>query len=225
MILGSEGFTKHGILPYNLVSMQHRLTDAFARKDLPTVLRLSAEMGHYVADAHVPLHATENYNGQLTGQDGIHAFWESRIPELFAEKDWDFLVGQAEYIQDPQHYYWDIVIKSNQLSKDVLHIEKELSHTFPQDEQYCFLERNNIMVRTQCPEYAAAYDKAMHGMVESRMQDAIHAVGSAWFTAWVDGGQPVFSDFLVEMSDADRKAYEELERDFVRGKTYGREHE
>jgi len=224
-ILGDEVFTQHGILPYHLYFMQQRLADAFARKDLPTVLQLSADFGHYLADAHVPLHTTKNYNGQLTGQEGIHAFWESRIPELFAEKDWDFLVGQAIYIDDPRAYYWDIVLRSHRLVDEVLHIEKDLSKTYPDDEQYCFEERLNVMVRTQCADYAAAYQQKMKGMVESRMQDAIQAVGSAWFTAWVDGGQPQFQDFLIEMSNADREAFEALERDFVKGRAFGREHE
>jgi hypothetical protein len=173
----------------------------------------------------VPLHTTKNYNGQLSGQEGIHAFWESRIPELFAEKDWDFLVGQAIYIDNPRDYYWNIVLRSYELADDVLQIEKDLSMTFPDDEQYCFEERLNNLVHTQCPEYAAAYDQKMQGMVEARMQDAILAVGSAWFTAWVDGGQPKFQDLLIEMSDADRKAFEALERDFVKGRAFGREHE
>lgn len=224
-IYGSEAFTQHGILPYHLYSMQQRLTDAFANKNLAEVLRLSADFGHYIGDAHVPLHTTKNYNGQLSGQEGIHAFWESRIPELFAEKDWDFLVGQAIYIDDPRNYYWNIVLKSYELADDVLQIEKDLSKTFPDDEQYCFEERLNTLVRTQCPEYAAAYDQKMSGMVEARMQDAILAVGSAWFTAWVDGGQPKFQDFLIEMSDSDREAFEALEREFVKGRAFGRDHE
>lgn len=224
-ILGTEDFTKHGIVPYHLYFMQQRLTDAFARKDLTAVLQLSADFGHYISDAHVPLHTTKNYNGQLSGQEGIHAFWESRIPELLAEKDWDFLVGQAIYLDDPRTYYWDIVLKSHRLAQEVLQIEKELSQTFPDDEQYCFEERLNVLARTQCPDYAMAYDQKMNGMVETRMQDAIHAVGSAWFTAWVDGGQPQFQDFLIEMSKADREAFEALERDFVKGRAFGREHE
>jgi hypothetical protein len=68
--------------------MLQRLTNAFREKDQARILKLSAEIGHYVADAHVPLHASTNHNGQLTGQEGIHAFWESRIPELLAEKEW-----------------------------------------------------------------------------------------------------------------------------------------
>lgn len=76
-----------GIVPWWVQVMQLRLTDAFKQKGGATILKLSAELGHYVADAHVPLHASSNHNGQYTGQQGIHGFLESRIPELLAEKE------------------------------------------------------------------------------------------------------------------------------------------
>ena len=47
----------------------------------------------------MPLHTTENYNGQMTGQRGIHGFWESRLPEL-KSKDYDYFVGRAEYVEN-----------------------------------------------------------------------------------------------------------------------------
>ncbi|MBK8081206.1 MAG: hypothetical protein IPK25_13560 [Saprospiraceae bacterium] len=74
---------------------------------------------------HVPLHTTKNYNGQLTDQVGIHAFWESRIPELFAESNYDFFVGQAQYIDNPREYIWDIIIKAHSHLDSVLGIEKD----------------------------------------------------------------------------------------------------
>ena len=86
----------YGILPWHIYTMYHRLRDAFAVRDPSLILKVSAELGHYIGDAHVPLHTTENYNGQLTGQEGIHGLWESRLPELFSS-EYDFMVGRAEY--------------------------------------------------------------------------------------------------------------------------------
>ena len=77
-------------------------------------------------------------------------------------------------------------------------IEKELSLDFPSDRQYCFDDRLDATVRTQCPEYAAAYQSRMQGMVEDRMRQSILAIGSSWYTAWVDAGQP---DFRRDMND------------------------
>lgn len=187
-----DSLSLHGILPFHLVDMQHRLTDAFVSEDVEKILRLSADMGHYIGDAHVPLHTTKNYNGQLTNQLGIHAFWESRIPELFAEEEYDFFVGKATYISDPVEHYWKIVLESNSYVDSVLLIEKALSEEFGSDRKYCFDERLNQTIRTECEEYARAYQTRLAGQVEDRMRKAIHAIGSAWYTAWIDAGQPDF---------------------------------
>ena len=84
---------QHGILPYHLLVVYHSLTKAFKLGESERILQHSADLGHYLADAHVPLHTSMNYNGQLTGQTGLHAFWETRIPEIQAEFDYNYLVG------------------------------------------------------------------------------------------------------------------------------------
>lgn len=223
-VFATEEFSEYGILPYHLVAMQHRLTKAFAARDLPAILRLSADFGHYIADAHVPLHTTENYNGQLTGQVGIHAFWETRIPELFAEEQYDFFVGKAIYIDDPGEYFWDIVLSSHKLVDEVLGIEKRLSVEYPSDRQFCFDERLEVTVRTQCAEYAQAYSEAMNGMVEKQMRKAVHAIGSAWYTAWVDAGQPEMDASSQHLSAEDQAVFNQLERNFRLSRIKGRAH-
>ena len=89
---GEDTLHAYGIVPWHLEVMIGRLTKAFKDGNLDRILNLSADLGHYIGDAHVPLHTTENYNGQMTNQKGIHGFWESRIPELNAE-DYDYLLG------------------------------------------------------------------------------------------------------------------------------------
>ena len=190
-------FGQHGLLPYHLEIHHRRLTRAFVERDADRILQLAAEIGHYVGDAHVPLHTTENYNGQLTGQDGIHAFWESRLPELFADEAYDYFVGTAFYIANPRDYYWTIVLESHALVDSVLHTERRLRESFPADRQYCYEERLGREVRTQCSDYARAWAEAMDGMVEDRFRAAIHSVGSVWYSCWVDAGQPELSELFA----------------------------
>lgn len=199
-ILIEDHFSPYGIVPYHLEATQEKLTKAFERKDWDMVLRISAEFGHYIGDAHVPLHTTTNYNGQLTNQVGIHAFWESRIPELFAESEYDFFVGKADYIENPKDYFWNIIIKAHGHLDSVLLVEKRLSKTFNTDLQFCYDERLGQTIRIQCPEYTKAYTKALGSMVEEQMRASIHAIGSCIYTAWVNAGQPVMAtDKKVEV--------------------------
>lgn len=180
----------YGIVPWHINVMYARLVEAFQRLNLDRILGVSADIGHYIADAHVPLHTTENYNGQLTNQHGIHAFWESRIPELSAEADYDHFTGRAVYIEHPLETAWNAVQASHAAVDTVLGFEKTLSQQWPQDQQYTFEQRGASTVRTYSKEYTKAYEDVLSGMVERRMNSAIITVGSFWYSAWVDAGQP-----------------------------------
>lgn len=222
-----DGFSQHGILPYYLPQIQKQLTEAFSRKDIGKILRLSAEIGHYIGDAHVPLHTTKNYNGQLTDQTGIHAFWESRLPEIFAESSYDFFVGNAEYFSDPRNVYWQTAFESHALVDSVLSVEMALRSSFPPDKQFCFEERLGQTLRMPCLDFSKAYHQNLGGMVEERMKKAIRMIGSAWYTAWIDAGQPQLPGgspgdaFMQEES----RYNEQLEQLTQKGKQLGRSHE
>ncbi|WP_262246607.1 zinc dependent phospholipase C family protein [Parapedobacter soli] len=178
-----------GVLPWQINRSYYALVRAFSELDFHRLLRHSADIGHYLADAHVPLHTTSNYNGQQTNQIGIHAFWESRLPELFSE-GYDFFVGRARYIESPVDEAWRIVQESHALVDSVLALEAALSNRFPADRKYGYITRNNVLIRTYSDDYSRAYHEALSGMVERRMRGAIHAIGSFWYSAWVDAGQP-----------------------------------
>ncbi len=221
-----ESLTAHGIVPWHLQKMQRDLTNAFRRRDSKRILRLCADMGHYVADAHVPLHTTSNYNGQKTGQEGIHGFWESRIPELFADEQYDYFVGKPEYIGRTTDYFWDIVLASHSMVDSVLDIERALRLSIPKDRQICPDMRNGVVVLAPCRDFAATYQTAMQGMVERRMCAAIHAVANVWYTAWVDAGQPDLSQMdPVIASEAERQEEEALKTKYNQGKILGRPEE
>ncbi len=181
---------EHGILPYHLLRAYRQLVRAFESGDEKRILKQAADIGHYIADAHVPLHTTENYNGQLTGQEGIHAFWESRLPELFADS-YDFFVGKAEYVEQPADFFWQTVFDSHSLVDSVLQEERALRQNYPAEQVYCYEERGGLQLRTSCRPYALAYHRRLHGMVERRMRAAVHAVASIWYSAYIDAGSPI----------------------------------
>jgi hypothetical protein len=184
-----DSLNKFGIVPWHIHKVYYKLVTAFESKDVKRILYYSANLGHYIADSHVPLHSTENYNGQLTNQVGIHGFWESRLPELFSG-DYDFFVGRASYIEDIQTYCWKIVRQSFAALDSVLIFERKLNDKFDKDKKYSFELRGNQLLKMYSYDYAAAYHTILDGQVERRMQQAIISVGSIWYTAWVQAGFP-----------------------------------
>jgi hypothetical protein len=179
----------YGIVPWHIVVMKSKLQRAFELKNVDLILKYSAEIGHYIADAHVPLHTTENYNGQLSGQKGIHGLWESRLVEINAE-DYDYFAGKATYKKSILDFAWNAVKGSHQALDSVLSFEILASKRVPSDRKYAYERRGNVTVQTYSKEFCEVYHNSMNGMVERRLKEAIVSVGSIWYTAWVDAGQP-----------------------------------
>jgi hypothetical protein len=184
-----DSIKAYGISPWNIQTMLYRLTEAFKEKNVMRILKYSAEIGHYIADAHVPLHATENYNGQFTNQKGIHGFWESRIPEIFFD-DYDLITGKAEYITKPLSNTWDFIEESYFAVDSVLRFEKELSEDWADDRKYSFEKRGQVTMKVYSRDFSKEYSNRLNGMQERRMKASIKAVGSFWYTAWINAGQP-----------------------------------
>ncbi|MBK8847701.1 MAG: S1/P1 Nuclease [Bacteroidetes bacterium] len=213
-----DTLNEYGIVPWHVVRVLGYLTAAMRNGNVEKILHYSADLGHYVGDAHVPLHCTQNYNGQLTGQHGIHGFWESRIPESYGN-DYDYLVGRAEYIKDPQEYIWNVVRESYAAHDSVLRFERILNAKYDQDKKYAFEQRGVTTVKTYSKAYTADYDKLLNGMVERRMRSSIIAVGSFWYTAWVNAGQPNLDSLKAgEMSSELKKQLEEEDKMWRSGK-------
>ncbi len=185
----------YGTLPWQLNLLCYRLKDAFEAQDKRKILRLVSDIGHYVGDAHVPLHTTENYNGQMSGQYGIHGFWESRLPELFYE-EYDLFSPSAEYKDHKLNFIWEIVYKSHLALDSVLKFEKQLTESYPEDLKMSFEERGTIMTEVYSKDFSTQYHDMLDGMVERRMRSAIYSLGSLWYTCWVDAGQPNLDNLL-----------------------------
>ncbi|TAH05657.1 MAG: S1/P1 Nuclease [Sphingobacteriales bacterium] len=220
---GEDSLYKHGIAPWWIQIMMGRLTRAFEKKDKAAILKLSADLGHYIADIHVPLHASSNHNGQHTGQNGIHGFWESRIPELFAEEEFDFFIGKANYLPSVSAMAWRVIRESAKAADTVLSEEKRLNGMFAQDGKYAFEERNGLLVRQYSSAYSKIYHRQLRGMVERRMRASIQMVANCWYTAWVNAGQPDLRSLApLPFTPADEREWENMNQQWKEGAVKGR---
>lgn len=219
-----DSLNAHGIVPWHIQHMMYKLTRAFEVKDTRLILRLSAELGHYIADAHVPLHTSSNHNGQKTNQHGIHGFWESRVPELLAEEQFDFFIGKADYLPDPTGFIWSRILESAAAVDSVLRFEQALSSRFRDDEKFAFENRNGKLVKQYSAAFTRAYHAALNNMVERRYRASVYAIASCWYTAWINAGQPNLQDLVAEnLSEEDAQAMEALNKAWTDGKMIGRE--
>lgn len=224
---GEDSLRAYGIVPWHIQTMLYRLTQAFKEKNFSRILKNSAEIGHYIADSHVPLHANSNHNGQYTNQKGIHGFWESRVPELLADAEFNFFIGKAQYIDRPLDYAWSRVLESAKAADSVLSFEKSLSKKFSPDQKYSFENRNGVIIRQYSSAFTTSFNTMLNGMVERRMKLSIFSVASFWYTAWVNAGQPDLRPLVnQQFSEADLKEFDQLNNSWkTAGKMIGREEE
>ena len=189
-----DSLWEYGVIPWQLEWSHRKLVEAFDCQDREGILRAASDLGHYVADAHVPLHTTLNYNGQLSGQEGIHSVWETRLPELYGG-GYRLFVEEVGYVADVRFWAWDVVRESHALVAPLLAAERMISEERPEFD-HVREERGGSMQLLRSEPWCAEYHRALEGMVESRWRASIRGVAALWYTAWVDAGSPDLSDVL-----------------------------
>lgn len=179
---GVDALRRNGLVPWRTHEMAGWLIRGFAalHKNGPyahsDIRFFSAIIGHYVADAHVPLHAVLNYNGQLTGQTGIHNRWED---ELFLRYQKQLVInpGPLKPIQHERDFIFETLLESFQLADEVLAADKEaIGNRDVYDDRYF----ETLFARTR-------------PVMEKRLNDAITAVASIITSAWEQAGKPPLS--------------------------------
>ena len=185
----TDTLKKYGTVPWVVVEMKDSLTEAFRLRDSTAIIHYSAELSHYVSDAYVPLHTTINYDGQLTDQKGLHALWESQLPERFIGTY--HLEGEtATYIKSPLDAIWTVLGQSYGFLGETFDRALRIEKTMKPEVRYTFSHKYGKTSRRFSDAFAIEYDKAVGGMVNYRMRLAPGLVSSLWYSAWQDAGKP-----------------------------------
>ena len=180
---GKDMVQKNGLLPWRVEEMYGRLVRAFGDVKAvrpygrDNVKYLSAVIAHYVSDAHVPLHAVVNYDGQLTNQHGVHSRFESALFERYRDK-LNIRPAPMRLTTAPRDFIFDTLITSAGLVDPLLAADREA------------LGSGEI--------YDSAYFDRFFAkagpMVERRMSHAIAATAAVITHAWEEAGKPSMAD-------------------------------
>lgn len=176
---GMTTLKKVGMLPWREAEEFGNLRRAFEgfAKDasyapIDTVV-FTASAAHYIQDAHQPLHASNNYDGQLTQQNGIHARFETALFERTASK-LTVTPGRVSAIRNPRDAAFDVLLASYQLVDELLEADKgAIAGKDGYDDEY--FDRLFARVRP---------------MLEKRLADSVTATASVIVGAWEQAGKP-----------------------------------
>jgi len=173
-MFGREYVRQNGILPWTIAMVTDSLTKQLARGDISKAESTMSDLGHYVADAHQPLHCTENYDGWATGNGGIHSRYETYMINLFQS---DIIIYQdtARYITSPIDFAFEFIFSSNSLVDSIL-----AADTYAKS----FSGWNGSGNPPQS-YYNALWEKTQH-ITKTQIQNATLALASLWYTAWIN---------------------------------------
>jgi hypothetical protein len=184
----------YGSLPWHIQEMMTKLTEAMKKNRRNEILFLAADLGHYIGDAHMPLHTSSNYDGQKTGQRGIHSCWEAQLPEYYG-KHYNFNVGEAIYVDNVQKATWSVIRESHALADDMLNTEKQVRAGFTEETLFSRDPegkpiKNMFGKNVFSVEYTKRFHESMNNMVERQMRKSVKCLADFWYTAWVNAGKP-----------------------------------
>ncbi len=177
-LYGSSIVNGNGVVPWIIEDWTVELTNAMAGGYWDSAWQIAAELGHYIADSHQALHLTLNYNGQLTGNYGIHSRYETHLTNLHLN-DIQLGAGTAEY--------WPETIDS---------VFAYIDDIYPYVDMIIAADDSATSVDpSQGDVYYASMWAQLDSITELAINMAVIDVANLWYTAWIDAGSPVLNTF------------------------------
>lgn len=202
-----DSLKNEGLVPWEVNRVYNRLVYSFQHQMKDSVLFYAADLGHYVADSHVPLHTTKNHDGQYTNQKGIHVLWESLVPEEFLRNYQFNQVPTVTYIKNPQDFIFQILLESHDMLPEVYKTELALRAEMGESKAFMEVERGGRKLQYYTKDFIKAYGNRLGVSIEKRMLLASSRVASFWYSAWKDAGSPIWVTEAPEISASVRQKY------------------
>jgi hypothetical protein len=197
---------KYGYVPYVVQDVLQQLTDAFRKGDKDSILFYAIDLCHYIGDANVPLHTSSNFDGQLSGQRGLHSLWESTVPDQLMN-GYHLRDGhKAQYVGDPAVAVWESVRRAHDLVQPMIDAERAASKEVPDSVKYQVVHRYGRDMKVYTAAFAKVYGAHLGTMVQDQLQHSSDQIADFWYTAWVNAGKPDLNNLLSQpLTKEDKK--------------------
>lgn len=170
---------RNGLLPWRAAEQFGNLRRGFeefkrtAPYTISNTILYAAVTSHYVQDAHQPFHATDNYDGQLTGQHGLHSRFERDLVERFGDR-LRLTPAPPRAPANLRDFMFDTLIESNALTEQLLKADKEA------------LGGRD----TYDAAYFESFFAKVQPLLEQQLSKAISATAGVIVAAWEQAGRP-----------------------------------
>jgi len=172
---GASFVENTGVVPWTVGDVMAILTAQFAAQNWSAAALTIADLCHYVGDSTQPLHCCKNYDGQLTGNNGIHSRYETTMMGQHIA-DLSTPVMSVVYYANPVDALFGIVSGSWSRVNDLLAADntaKAAAGGSTSSTTYY----NSLWANTQA-------------FTRVRVDSATVATASMVYTAWMNAGHP-----------------------------------
>jgi len=184
MLYGSNFVYDQGVLPWATLKTYDSLVACFLRLDWDKAVLFAADLGHYVADGHMPLHITRNYNGQYTNNSGIHSRYESTMINAYISQI-SYNGTQISMVENVNQYVFDYIYANYTYVDSVL-----LADDYAK----------SVSSNTNSSAYKQALWEYSQGFTTILFKDASHALAELIYSAWTEAGSPLISSAAIPES-------------------------
>jgi hypothetical protein len=178
-----------GVLPWATINAYDSLRECIRRLDWDKAVLFASDLGHYVADGHMPLHITQNYDGQFSGNSGIHSRYESTMISnnnsqiTYEGDDISFITDVNQYVFDYLYHnyiYVDSVLAADTYAKSIN------SNVYSSEYKQALWQKTGIFTKML-------------------FKNASNALAEMIYSAWVEAGKPSLSAhaFIFEPEEYD----------------------
>jgi hypothetical protein len=189
---GFENVQKNGLLPWRIAEVMDSLGEAISNQSNEKMLRYFSWIAHYVEDAHQPLHVTENYDGQLTNQPGIHSRFETElVKHMISKNGLNFnpkrLASELvnfEPISDKVKFAFDIVLESYKYIEPILEADRFAKDKIPVEKLYRVEKRDGRTRYIYSDDYYSIMNERLGSLVLSRMEKSAVRLAYIWLNVW-----------------------------------------
>jgi len=175
---------KNGRLPWATDSTYKALVQNFKKKEWKNAMLTTAYLGHYVGDGHMPLHLTNNYDGKLTSQGGIHSRYESTMIAKYLIEI-NYKSSKVKKVKDVKSYIFKYIY-DNYKYKDSLLLADNLAYTAA-GKEYSDLYYQNLW-------------KSTKGFTIKLLAESSKSMAELIYTAWIEAGKPKIPKHVASLN-------------------------